>query len=81
MEDEGLLDPGNDIDIYCLHLTVSRLLPKATEEWMETWNHHKISTERNRTPIQLFELGTCNLKKTWEENGGGIPLELDQVIM
>ena len=24
MENQGTLDPGNDVDIYCLHLTFSR---------------------------------------------------------
>ena len=79
MENQGTLDPGNDVDIYCLHLTCSRLLSKATEGWMETWNNHKISTEQNRTPVQLFAEGTRRLQMTWEDNGGDLPLELDQV--
>jgi hypothetical protein len=79
MENEGTLDPGNDADIYCLHLTLSRLLPKATEVWMETWNNHKISTERHRTPVQLFVEETRHLQMTWEDNGGDLPLELDHL--
>jgi hypothetical protein len=81
MESMGLLDPDSDTDIYCLHLTVSHLLATATATWMETWNHHKISTASNKTPIQLFVEGIRELEMASEDFGGEVPRELDQVFI
>ena len=46
LEEEGILDPDNDVDLYCLN---DRLA-----EFTESWNNHPLRTEGNSTPLQLF---------------------------
>lgn len=53
LEDECLLDPLNETDIFCLHFVYLPLINKCLDEFVQSWNHHRISTERNKTPYQL----------------------------
>ena len=57
LEEEGKLDPLNEIDLFCLHFTYIPLINHALEEFTSSWNNHKISTENNLTPNQLFIQG------------------------
>ena len=56
MEAEGILNPDNLTDIFCLHYV---FLPKLNHDLMEfiaAHNNHPVSTEHNETPSQLFFL-------------------------
>ena len=57
-EESGILDPLNEIDIFCLHFVYIPLINSALDSFIESWNNHPISTERNRTPNQLFIEGS-----------------------
>ncbi len=57
MEEQGELDPLNDIDIFCLHKVFRPRINSALNAFVESWNNHPISTERNLTPNQLFIRG------------------------
>ena len=57
MEAEGILDPLNEIDLYCLHYTFIPRINKSLESFREGWNNHSLSTENNRTPSQMFVSG------------------------
>ena len=76
MEDMGMLDPNNDIDIYCLNLCTKPLLQKTLSEWADGWNSHPVSTECNFTPKQMFTSGLLDLK-----NQPSFHPELHQVNM
>lgn len=54
LEDEGILDPDNEIDIYCLHQTLHKRINTRLLEFTRSWNNHPLSTEGNLTPLQLF---------------------------
>lgn len=54
LENEGLLDPLNEIDLYCLHFIYMPRLHKQLCEFQESWNMHPLSTEGSKTPYQLF---------------------------
>jgi hypothetical protein len=54
LESEGILDVNNDTDIFCLHYIYLPLINKAVSEFVAAHNCHKVSTERNKTPEQLF---------------------------
>ena len=41
MEEDEILDPLNEIDVYCLHLV---FLPKINESFQEGWNNHMKKT-------------------------------------
>ena len=54
LEEEGILDPNNDVDLYCLHQALQGRLNDRLGEFTESWNNHPLSSEGNRTPLQLF---------------------------
>jgi hypothetical protein len=76
-----MLNVDCDVDIFCLHYTVFTLLSVSSTQWIETWNHHPLSTERNKSPVQLFEEGLRLLEMRWEDEGGNTPEELQRVTI
>ncbi|XP_064641732.1 uncharacterized protein LOC135496373 [Lineus longissimus] len=61
MEDEGILDCENSVDLFCLHHIYCPRLNETLARFTEVWNSHKIRTERNMTPRQLFIKGLSTL--------------------
>lgn len=57
MEDTGILTPDHDIDLFCLHVVYTPLINKALEIFKGSWNNHKLSSEGNATPQQLYIRG------------------------
>ena len=57
LEDEGVLDPLNDVDLFCVHFTILPQLSRCLDEFVESWNHHCLSSENNLTPEQLYTIG------------------------
>ena len=70
----GILDPGSDLDIYCLHLVCANLISESLDRWSSGWNNHKLRTHHNKSPRQLFIGSLINLK-----NFPGEHEELSQV--
>jgi hypothetical protein len=56
LEDNGVLDPLNCVDLYCLHLVFIPRINEALKSFQQGWNNHPLSTEFNRTPLQLYTL-------------------------
>lgn len=54
LEDEGVLDPLNEIDIFCLHTIFVPRINKCLHDFAECWNHHRMSSAQNFTPFQMF---------------------------
>ena len=54
LEIDDLLDPINEVDLYCLHFVFLPRIQKCVTEFKESWNHHGLSTEGNMSPYQLF---------------------------
>ncbi len=61
MEDLGLLilNPNDDVDLYCLHFVFMPLIQKQLDAFRQAWAMHPLRTERSRTPQQLWILGLC----------------------
>ena len=59
LESQGALDVNNDTDIFCLHCVYLPRINNALDEFVAAHNSHRISTENNRTPQQLF---WCNIR-------------------
>ena len=57
MEEEGILNCLNDVDVFCLHYTFIPRINAALTRFTESWNNHAISTAGNLTPNQLFIRG------------------------
>lgn len=57
LEAENVLDPVNEIDIFCLHLVFLPRINKCLVDFCGSWNCHPLSTEGNMSPLQLFAEG------------------------
>ena len=51
---EGILDPLIETDLFCLHYVYLPRLNKNLAEFVSAHNNHKVSTEANSTPAQMF---------------------------
>ena len=61
LEEECLLDPLNDTDLYCVHFAILPEINHCLREFVDSWNHHSLSTEHCVTPEQLFTIGMLQL--------------------
>ena len=64
LEDEGVLDLFNEVDMFCLHFVFLPQIQQTLDSFIESWNNHSISTEKNLTPNQLFIRGTIQYNIT-----------------
>ena len=46
MEDEGILDPLNQIHLAALHYVYLKLIKKRLNVWREAWSKHRMRTTR-----------------------------------
>lgn len=74
MEDMGILDVLDAVDIFCLHYVSKDLVQEACIRFQRSWNCHAIRTEGNKSPNQLYIAGLANLK-----SHNSTYTELDQV--
>ena len=64
MERCGYLDPDDDVHLWCLHLVFLPLINKHLSVWRETWINHPLSSEGNKTPMQLWIEGLHDISET-----------------
>ena len=57
LEEQEMLDPMNDVDVYCLHYIFIPRINAALNSFIDSWNNHSLSSARNLTPNQLFVQG------------------------
>ncbi|KAA0706662.1 hypothetical protein E1301_Tti014012 [Triplophysa tibetana] len=57
LEDNGTLDPANDVHKLSLHLVYLPEIQSRLSRFREAWNHHCLRTEHNRTPFQIWTDG------------------------
>jgi hypothetical protein len=62
LEDTGLLDPNNALDIYALHQCFLPVIQSQLNIFKDGWAHHSLRTERHRTPYQLWFLGLNDVR-------------------
>lgn len=56
LESEDLLDPDNDVHLWCLHHVYLPIVNNNIN-WKNAWIHHPIRTARNLSPLQLWISG------------------------
>ena len=61
MEVSGMLDPCNEIDMYALHYVFLPRINKNLEEFSAAHSMAPISTEKNKSPVQLWIQGLTNV--------------------
>ena len=54
LEVNHLLDADNDVHIWCLHYIYLLMINSHLQTWKNAWIHHPLSTEKNKTPMQLW---------------------------
>ena len=74
LESESALDPSNETDLFCLHHIFLPLLNKSLSEFVAAHNNHKVSTEENKTPVQIF-LGSQHLTEIHTDHRNEIPYQ------
>ena len=57
MENNGILDPLNDLHLYCLHHIYLPRINRSLEEFVGQMNNRPVSTEHNNSPVQLWTRG------------------------
>jgi hypothetical protein len=60
MEDQFYLDVHNENDLYCLHLLYLPCINLHLELFRNTYINHKLRTENNLSPLQLWTTGNLN---------------------
>lgn len=56
LEELGLLDMEYHVHRICLFLVFQARIQSSLDRARDAWNHHKLRTERSKTPIAIFEL-------------------------
>ncbi|KAJ7149994.1 hypothetical protein C8R46DRAFT_836031, partial [Mycena filopes] len=56
LEKNGLLDMENPIHSVCLFLVFHRRIQAALDRARDAWNHHRMRTQRDKTPVAIYEL-------------------------
>ena len=54
LENEGILDVDNEVDLFCLHYVYLPCIQESLQNFKQGWNHHALSTESGWSPMQLF---------------------------
>lgn len=70
LEDNGVLSPTNDVDLFCLHHIFLPRINSQLEIFRQAYSRHRLRTERNRSPLQLWVSGM--LKTTDETAASGV---------
>jgi len=61
LEQLGVLDPSDEIHVYCLHYVFLPRISQHLEMWQRAWNAHPLRTEQNNSPMQIWSRGIiCN---------------------
>ena len=63
LEENELLDRDNSHDLYALQYVYMPRIQKSLNDFQEAWNHHQLSTEKNKSPYQLWMLGMMDNKR------------------
>lgn len=57
MEEDGVLDPDNHIDLFCLHYVYTRQINRSLRDFVNAWNRHPMETEHGLLPEQQWVVG------------------------
>lgn len=73
LEAEQVLNPDNEVDIFCLHVVFLPRINKNLAEFQGSWNNHSLSTEGNMSPLQLCVLGLLSSDQPANPPSTGAP--------
>eukprot|EP00794_Sanderia_malayensis_P018368 gene18368-20215_t len=58
LENIDQLDVLNALDLWSLHFSFLCIINKRLQDWVHAWSRHPLSSENNRTPLQLWAMGS-----------------------
>lgn len=61
MEQQQILDASNNLHVFALHFIYMPRIQRLLDRFVARFNVHSISTERNRTPRQLWASGCLRM--------------------
>ena len=61
LEDENLLNPSDENDLFCLHYIFLPRIQHNLDMFCDSYSHHKLRSERNKSPYQLWIKGMSQL--------------------
>ena len=64
LEGVQMLNPSDDVSMFCLHYIFIPRINQSLSEWKEAWVNHPMSSMNGKTPQQLFATGLLNLSGT-----------------
>jgi len=73
MESTNILDPINEVHLFCLHYVYLPRINNLLDQWVNAWINHPMRTAANRTPLQLWVQMQPDLNEDQE-------LEFNQVM-
>lgn len=64
LEQRGLLNPTNILHLFALHHVYLPKINSSLVAFKDGWNMHGIRTEKNLSPLQLFNAGALRLQNS-----------------
>lgn len=64
LESISLLDPNNEIDVYCLHYVYIPRINHCLYTWKLPWIKHPMTSENNLSPEQHWTYGLQSINGT-----------------
>ena len=61
LEDSQMLDTCDDTSLFCLHYVFIPRINENLSLWKQAWIQHSMSSEHNKTPMQLWTQGMLSL--------------------
>ena len=64
LESVGMLDPMNDLHLFCLHTVFIPRINCHLESWKQAWAKHPMRSEHNLSPEQLWTSGLQRIARS-----------------
>ena len=89
LETIQLLDPNNEVDLFCLHQVFIPCINRHLESWNQAWIKHPMRSEHNLSPEQLWtaglqdmpmEIATCISREVFEDLSEVSPVHFSGLV-
>ena len=64
LEHSGILDPIDEVHLFCIHLVYITLINNAINQFIGQWNNPPVSTQCNFSPNQLWIQGMLHFRNS-----------------
>ncbi|XP_074652766.1 uncharacterized protein LOC141907096 [Tubulanus polymorphus] len=77
----GILSPDNEVHIFSLHYIFLPRINNLLDKFSNMWNHHKMRTVGNKSPIQQFITGRKYTDDTDDNINDLVMIVMDLIMM